>query len=502
MHGDFSRNTFDPFKYFSRVLMQQGRVQLDANWNEQVSILLHYLQSLAADLIGSYGGPQDLLDTNNKISKENCGFKLVVKNNLDDFATSFPDRSKLAESLNKDQSKMIIGKGHYYVDGILCEVDNYFDYTDQPYYPLADSEKLDTFKDGLSRLVYLDVWERHITYLEDEDGNNPSIREVALGGPDTATRAKVVWQVKTTNKMPDNQNAINLPANESDWRAWINKNWPAWVENWQSINRGQLKAKGKEDPENNTDPCILSPEARYRGAENQLYRVEIHKDGKGSDATFKWSRQNGSVVFPIRELSGMRATLEHLGRDERFGLKVGDWVEVVDDHYVLRNCAEPLWQVDTIDPVNVVVTLKNAKGVTEEPRPYNENDAKTKHALLRRWDHKEGKKSEGGLELKEGAAIIQESSSENNWLTLEDGIHIQFQPDATYRTGDYWLIPARTATGDVEWPGLVGNPEPLPPHGVQHHYAPLAIISVDATGTIAIIAELRRRIEPLGEPIP
>jgi hypothetical protein len=33
MKGDFTRNTFVPSKSFSRVLMQQGRVQLDADWN-------------------------------------------------------------------------------------------------------------------------------------------------------------------------------------------------------------------------------------------------------------------------------------------------------------------------------------------------------------------------------------------------------------------------------------------------------------------------------------
>ena len=38
--------------------MQQGRVQLDADWNEQADILLHYLRTLAADLIGPFGGPQ------------------------------------------------------------------------------------------------------------------------------------------------------------------------------------------------------------------------------------------------------------------------------------------------------------------------------------------------------------------------------------------------------------------------------------------------------------
>jgi hypothetical protein len=32
--GDFTRDTFNPLKNFSRVLMQQGRVQLDADWNE------------------------------------------------------------------------------------------------------------------------------------------------------------------------------------------------------------------------------------------------------------------------------------------------------------------------------------------------------------------------------------------------------------------------------------------------------------------------------------
>ena len=43
LRGDITRDTFDPSKHFSRVLMQQGRVQLDADWNEQISILVHYL---------------------------------------------------------------------------------------------------------------------------------------------------------------------------------------------------------------------------------------------------------------------------------------------------------------------------------------------------------------------------------------------------------------------------------------------------------------------------
>ena len=34
MKGDFSKDTFDAKKHFHEVLMQQGRVLLDSDWNE------------------------------------------------------------------------------------------------------------------------------------------------------------------------------------------------------------------------------------------------------------------------------------------------------------------------------------------------------------------------------------------------------------------------------------------------------------------------------------
>jgi uncharacterized membrane protein len=47
MKGDFSRSTFDPANNFTSVRMQQGRMQLDADWNEQMDILLHLLRAQA-----------------------------------------------------------------------------------------------------------------------------------------------------------------------------------------------------------------------------------------------------------------------------------------------------------------------------------------------------------------------------------------------------------------------------------------------------------------------
>ncbi len=42
-----------------------------------------------------------------------------------------------------------------------------------------------------------------------------------------------------------------------------------------------------------TSPCTIPPDSRYRGAENQLYRVEIHDPGPAGTATFKWSNDGG-----------------------------------------------------------------------------------------------------------------------------------------------------------------------------------------------------------------
>jgi len=57
MKGDFSRSTFDPQKHYSGVRMQQGRVQLDADWNENLDILLHRIETETLDVIGQCGVP-------------------------------------------------------------------------------------------------------------------------------------------------------------------------------------------------------------------------------------------------------------------------------------------------------------------------------------------------------------------------------------------------------------------------------------------------------------
>jgi hypothetical protein len=482
MRGDFTRDTFFPLRHFTRVLQQQGRVQLDADTNEQTAILLHFIRTLAADLIGPHGGPTD---------EDKLGFR-VEADGKNDFKLS---------------------KGHYYVDGLLCENEAEFNYTRQMDLPAAPA--LDApAGEKRNYLVYLDVWEQHITGAQD-----PSIREPALKGPDTTTRARLVYQVRVTNTFPgdDGQDTaiVDPPPDGVDWETWLYHStssatrWSLFVKKRQSDQRGMLMARGQPDARSNPDLCLASPQAGFRGMENQLYRVEIHRcgsgwnakeDGRASAATFKWSRENGSITFPIYWLEDGAAEIE-CPNDDRLGLKEWDWVEISNDVNELNGTAGVLAKVTAIelafDPTRLLVRLLPPEGTS---LPAITNDDLKDHPLMRRWDHKplrEAKKPEDEpalLKGGEGALLVHE----DKWLDLESGVQICFNsaPDGEsndYRVGDYWLIPARTELEDVLWPVAAGKPQSMPPAGIEHHYAPLAILSVEQGAEATVVKSLQRR---------
>ncbi|HVF11239.1 MAG TPA: DUF6519 domain-containing protein, partial [Abditibacteriaceae bacterium] len=348
MKSDITRDTFDPTRQYSRVLLQQGRVQLDADWNEQVSILLHYLRTLAADIIGPHGGPRDLLAPDGTVAQRNFGFEITV------------------ESANNRVTDLNAGTGRYYVDGLLCE--NYAQpdgaAPDGAPRPLPD----------LPFLAYLDVWERHVTALEDD-----AIREKALGGADTATRAQVVWQVKTIA-------LENLDVAFEDGvpiATTINAQWSRLKLRLRPEPRGLLQARVGPDS-GSTDPCIVSPTARYRGLENQLYRVEVHQgsdpDNPDRPATFKWSRDNGSVLAAWEDSEGNDLVVTGV-HDQARGFAAGQWVELSDDDLELRGEPGTLVQLVKVEGDRLTFDPATASGGTQW-------DSNASHPKVRRWDQR------------------------------------------------------------------------------------------------------------------
>ncbi|CAM5529907.1 hypothetical protein SANTM175S_08988 [Streptomyces antimycoticus] len=78
------------------------------------------------------------------------------------------------------------------------------------------------------------------------------------------------------------------------------------------------------------------------------------------------------------------------------------------------------------------------------------------------------------------------------------GVEVYFAPDGAYRSGDHWLIPARTATGTVEWPvNAARTPLLQAPAGIRVHYAPLAWVTAEQAEL-----DLRMVFGPLATPAP
>ena len=59
MSFDGSRFTFDPWNDFAGVVMQQGRVQLDSDWNEWLGELGRRIRAGTLDTFGRAVVPRD-----------------------------------------------------------------------------------------------------------------------------------------------------------------------------------------------------------------------------------------------------------------------------------------------------------------------------------------------------------------------------------------------------------------------------------------------------------
>jgi hypothetical protein len=455
MSGDYSRQRFEPSKHFSAVLMQQGRVQLDADWNEQGAILDRRWRTETTDLIGRCGVPKETPD----------GFKITAAGNT-----------------------FTIGPGRIYVDGLLAENHGLgpvtFDqvlaelrgttavpYTQQPYFPSPPQ-----LRPG-RHLVYLDVWQREVTALED-----PTLLEPAVGTDSTA-RLQTVWQVKVLPNVGAGVTSTTPDANIPGWSAVLQP----------SAGRLSTAADGVSGvPE---DPCLLPPGGGYTGVENQLYRVEIHDGGPLGLATFTWSRDNATVATQVLAIPALdRLVVDSTGRDAVLRFNAGDWVEITDDQRELQGLPGEMRQLKTVDdatsalileqPLPVGVFAINEQGRTDPSR----------HIRVRRGDQRGKVHDTNGnllvdLDDPSQSGVIPIPSGPGTSIILEHGVRIAFDtasPDGHFRTGDYWVFATRTADASVE------HLAQAPARGIHHHSCRLALIEVSDNNQVTVSADCRQ----------
>ena len=454
MSFDNSRFTFNPRNNYSGVVMEQGRVQLDSDWNEWLAELNRRIQAGTLDLLGSAVYP----------------------------ATT-PYAFQITATISGGTDQLTIGPGRMYVDGLLAEnhgdpaaavwdpalaelsgspqpppaaAIGAVDYTKQPYLPGA------TIPAGGPFLAYLDVWVRPVTYIED-----PNLIDKAVG-VDTTGRLQTVWQVKL---MPVPQG--------STWTC----NTPIpWPQSAGLLTTGTI-------PTTASGPCCISDGTGYSGMENQFYRVEIHQPGTATSggATFKWSRDNASVMSGVTAIASVtnsagnlasQLTVVSLGRDQVLGFAPGNWIEVLDDTLELNGQPGALGQIDTVDFSARTLTLTTTLSISFPLVAGGNQTDPASHVRIRRWDQA-GKvyESDGttvwadlGATGSTGDIPVPPSGTT---LILENGVTISFDESpagGSFQTGDFWTFAARTADGSVE------TLTKAQPQGIHHHYARLSIV--------------------------
>ncbi len=226
-------------------------------------------------------------------------------------------------------------------------------------------------------------------------------------------------------------------------------------------------------PPQTTNKCMLPPSAGFQGLQNQLYRIEILHGGSESEATYIWSRDNGMVetsIVSVNTTTPTVITVNSLGTDDLHSFAINDWVEIVDRDDELNGTKRFLAQIVAPAPrspsacklPSVLRCRAYLDGINFPPVPT------TNYYRLKRWDMSGTGVTKDGIQIKP-----------NTWMPIEEGVQVWFG-DGHYAPRAWWLIPARTATADIEWPPFqVPNTEPIPqpPSGITRDFCRIGTIN-------------------------
>jgi len=411
-----------------------------------------------------------------------------------------------------------IGAGDYLLRGVNAHNPAPTGFEHQPWSRERLPERLST--DETAYLFYLEAWERFVSALQ-----YPALVEPALGGPDTTARTQLVWQVRaiTAPSLAEAQRRFesraaryHSPGLARFWRPEhasgqagnqlyrVEVHDPGWTLHDHSvphasshvrIERVTSRTVRVEDPDiaellaphapvallhGERDPFVTHVTAALGGARFDLARLpdELTTELRLLPlATFKWSKENGAVAFPVRSVepahraqgeagTSFRFYLENAGYNG-FELRVGDYLELIDDAQDLARRGGSFFRLTALDETQLTLSVESS-----HPLPHVELGASP---VLRRWSGKEGR-----------AGLVGPLRPVDGSQLLEHEIYVEFDGAGFYAGAAWWVVAVRDDVGDgLLWPGE----RCLPPQGIEVHACELA--SLELGHGLAVARDLR-----------
>jgi Family of unknown function (DUF6519) len=420
MGSDRARISYDAKQQYRAVVAQQGRVTLEADWNESQQLIDETIQEETLDMVGASGTPND-------------GYHLL--------------------SIPKEPFDFTIQAGTIYVGGMRAVLQNDISYSNQSDWldriDDRDWVTLEAAKQATqSELVYLLLREQEVSAVEDS-----ALREVALGGPDTAQRSRLI------------QHIVRLKTEELS----CSKAWDKAIEQWKQ----QGLELDPKDPQHLRlksattlqvsfpaqiplpDPCEPAARGGYLGADNQLIRVQITIDANGQHQLV-WGYDNASFLYRVNVVTDRLLKLQSRPVDEFHHPRTGQVVEVLRPAARLSNgeyIAAATGKLFTLgadyNPDRQEVTL---------PSAFNNPDiTKPEYLFLRVWEKN------------------QPFTLGQPVLLAGTGMAVTIQSSSKLHHGDYWLIAVRPSTPIQVYPQHLIQPQP--PNGPHLWVCPLSVIA-------------------------
>ena len=406
MKTQISRDSFNGIKRYSGVYLQQGRMITDADWNETTEIARRRLDDALLDAIAA-GVPRD------------TGVKL---------------EAVAAQPLRIRRGRVYAGGVGALVTSTLADPAQPFGLNQQADLPLPDN----VVPPAVSYRVYLDVWDRAVTSLEDAQ-----LRDPAFHGADTASRTQTMAQLKWCGAALDPENpAVNPRMGDAALTLTL---------------RSQLAGL---DP---CDPCAREITIPPRIG-NYLFRLEVHAvEGGPKNPTrlvLKWSSENGAEA--------------HAVGTEPADFKGNDWVY---EYFTSRT--EKHLGVHLAGGISPLVGQLLERFPDAPPDGFPFVRRWDGYCSLRRqgtqWSLEDGRERSVDLSTSSSADADGHAAFAGNALTIQLStltLELAISNQTSFVAGDYWLASLRES---VHAPGDVVLSS-APPAGIRHSYLLLATI--------------------------
>ena len=446
MATDVARISFDSGRKYTDTVLQQGRVSLEAEENEQHAIDDAERLADLLDIIGPAGTPD-----NGYVVSDGGG------------------------------GDIDIGPGTMYVGGLRVTNSETIAYSAQPDWLDCNGDPLFTPVNPQitgNEHVVLVLTEYDVTATED-----PVLREVALGGPEGSARRRIVQRVERLATTA----ADCADAMVSDEQVWQSEGLnfdPATMR----LTSDSSLLVGWTGPPASPDPCEPTATGGYSGAENQVIRVQVAAvDPDANTFDLVWGWDNGSALYRVTasQAGGGQFILDRAPVDDYHNPQAGQPVQM------LRSAADlnsvdgftEGWVAELTGPVAVLTAPydPDTRSVTYPatlPSQYTDLSL-TPQLYLRVWEELHSGVAPGGTVTLTGTGLTVT-------LTIPGGIA---------HPGDFWSIAVRPATPSTVLPARLLR-EPQPADGPRMWACPLAVIGWNA-GSFQLLDDCRIPFPPL-----